>query len=40
MLEIIYWALLVYQYCAERVFVTIVVDLILSSFIGKDEPST
>ena len=39
MLEIIYLALLVYQYCAERVFVTLVVDLILSAFIGKGEPS-
>lgn len=38
MLEIIYLALLVYQYCAERVFVTLVVDLILSAFIGKGEP--
>lgn len=39
MLEIIYLALLVYQYCAERVFVTLVVDLILSALIGKDERS-
>lgn len=39
MLEIIYLALLFYQYCAERVFVTLVVDLILSAFIGRDEPS-
>ena len=39
MLEIIYLAQLVYQYCAERVFVTLVVDLILSAFIGKDKPS-